>query len=931
MVLAHLLAPNKWRAMRLTVLSRSFADHFRKPPSWTPHQEPTPADPPNATVFEPPPSQQSRTLPMPAPSMLQPEALAKVVAKQDWSLANRVRDELLEVGRTIPPDFIYASAALNVAQTTEDVQSFTQWVRLIPKVDKAELPSPWNFGMYKFDQLLKALHFMAAAGKPALLFHFGMTMAENGSTHFVRARVLTWFIKSHFTTSPVEYIAPLQTALLPPVLPPPSSNSFLEEENLSEYTSFMPTPLVNWDGGANPSASILANIEQAIHNREFAQADVLLDEALELGVDIPFSNTWVIAAESYFSPGGVQDFKRWFSLVPPFHLNVQERFYLLSKKLFWAPVVNMRLAIPFLEICAAKGYTHILLRRMDVLRFAENDVVLNTYHNIQDHVHAYMESVASLKLGLLTAPAVYRKIYFRAMRLYQVAPEIRAASLLQAQNFFPNIKPETFLPSDVAPKTYTPPRRRRPDHILTELDKDDPQLTGFADDLINITDHTQSTDDVVYFSNLAESLRYLHRLATTGTSPHPWTLMNFYERYMQTGRTRGLDLLRTKYFRTHYPSASQLMFLEMIYYFRRNDYTQVLNTYLANFYVVGLPRLLLAQSVPYPTPSSRMHRPIPSRGKLLGDDKANAIIWQCLSGRANHIGRVEDLYLDLLRNCRREPEPAELLPPGGSQTKDVVIPFAPKVHPHAFHRFLLRLMSHGGAARGVNILNDMAAVGVNPEIAEFTIVAGFAAKTDDHRLAFLLLDQIEATMPASYTASATGSTEDRAPPRFKSIEEVGPVRSRWADEIARDGSAENELGDDNFWSALDAPSMTQESSLSLDESSSASPSPTDYSSPSPVDDEEEESSPFSQESSLERDGYFILYMHLMRGFLIRRNFPALIEVHSRFRRRFDYKRGQSVFFDTLYQDWAMVERDSFMRYPKRAPLKKTTLVSHFSL
>ncbi|KAF9043604.1 hypothetical protein BDZ89DRAFT_1059515 [Hymenopellis radicata] len=902
MVLAYLLAPNKWRAMRLTVLSRSFADHFRKPPSsWTPHQEPTPADPPNTAVFEPPSSEQLRTFTIPTPSMLQPEALAKVVAKQDWSLANRIHDELLEVGRTVPPDFVYAAAALNIVHTTQDVQSFTKWVRLIPKVDAPRVPTPWDFGKYKFDQLLRSLHTMAAAGKPALLFHFGMIMAENGSTNFVRARVLSFFIKhAAGKACPVEYISSLRTALLPP------------EEDLAEYASFTPTPLVNWEGGSNPSASIITNIEQAIHNHEFAQADALLDEALDLGVDIPFSDTWITAAESFFTPGGVQDFKKWFSL---------QRFYSLCKKLFWAPVVSMPVAIPFLEICAAKGYIHIVVRRMDVLRYAENDVALNTYHNIQNHVQAYMSSVTSFKLGFLTPQAVYRRIYFRAMRLFQ---------------FFPNIEPEEFLPSEVAPKPYKPPPPHKPAHILTELAKDDPEITGFADDLINIQDPTQPTDDVVYFPDLAETLRYLHRLATTRMAPHPWTLMNFYERYLQTGRTRGLDLLRTKYFRTNYPSATQLMFLEMVYYFRRNDYTQVLNTYLANFYVVGLPRILLSQSVPHPTPASRMHRPIPSRGKLWAHDKANALVWQCLSGRANHIGRVEDLYMNLLRNCRREPEPEELFPPKDSPGIDVVIPFAPKVHPHAFHRFLTRLMSHQGAARGVNILKDMAQAGVNPEIAEFTIVAGFAAKTDDERLAFLLLDQIEATMPASYSASTTAPAEDRAPPRFKSIEELPPARSRWADEIAKD---EDEWGDesDDFWSALGPASKADESpamTLPLDEGNfvvdeSTSPSyyrPPDYPSPpTPAEEDEEESSPFIQESALDRDDYFILYMHVMRGFLIRRNFPALVEVHSRFRQRFDYQIGQSVFFDTLYKDWEMVERDSFMKYPRRALLKKTTL------
>lgn len=786
MVLAHLLVPNRWRGIRWTLLSRSFAERPERLHPVPAHaEEPYPHKPPDPAVFEDVPnSSRSTTEGSSGRSAVRevshpPQILARVVQNGDWALATRLRDEALEDGSSIPSNPVFASAALHVLRTDGGATSFMHWLRLYPESAAGPPLKP-------LETLLSALLEHSSAD-PTLLYHFGLIMAEKGFHTLVRRQVLP-FIAQSTSEWKNDFVAQLETALLPEILPPPSSTSVFEEEDLPEYLGFHPTP---WsDEKINQTAGLIEHIETAVKTHDFTQAEYLLYEAEELGIEIPCSEIYLIAVNSVFDRGGIVQFEKWFSLVPPYHERIFEDFAQIRTQLFWQPVTNMGLIIPFLQICAQKGYIHIIISHLDILSSLDDEVVLTLHETVQNNIQQYMSGVYRRGLGLPREDVIYERISaaFGAV-LRGVKRSDTAHNLAQ-------------ISKDYVEKHFAHERRRKPpaddDSLATSAASLSPRASLFSKlmtgralstselllmvSFANTTSSFASHDQPIYFEALSGCLLYLRDAPSRGVVPHPWTLMNFYERYMQTGRTRAIDLLRLRYFRSLENAAVLLMFTEMVYYFRRGQYSRVTTTYIDNFYLAGVPRTPLARYL------KRNHRPIPTRGKLWPLPVINGLIWQCLAIRNTHVHDTEELYMQLLAMCRRD---YRANPRGAFKDIEPLRPRARNLSPDAFTYFLRKLMEHHGATRGIRILSDMVEVGIMPDMYAFTEVAGFAARSGDLDTMYTILDKLEQEWDAKKQSPGQGTepTEPGEPQGDVAAASNNQASSRSNDIVAVDSMA----------------------------------------------------------------------------------------------------------------------------------------------
>jgi len=156
-------------------------------------------------------------------------------------------------------------------------------------------------------------------------------------------------------------------ALLPVSTTCPADALFESSVDTTDYPLPSSSSLID-----PPTSSVL---EELVAKGEMGRATRLLQEMLDIGVAVPTKGPYGLAALSALKrvdanldlePGAKEEFLMWFDLFPPrWELDSAEYMATLAKietQLLWSPILDLPLIVAFSELSAKKGYGRRVIR-----------------------------------------------------------------------------------------------------------------------------------------------------------------------------------------------------------------------------------------------------------------------------------------------------------------------------------------------------------------------------------------------------------------------------------------------------------------------------------------------------------------------------------------------------------------------------------------
>ncbi|KAK0203513.1 hypothetical protein DFS33DRAFT_1332067 [Desarmillaria ectypa] len=868
-ILARIPWPSLGR-LNWNVVSRTIAHSRHRLNGVEMSDEPYPSEPPDRKVFEEREmkdySAVSAELRSPLRTRAPAQVLIDLVRSGDWELANRVRLEMIENGAKISLNPIFekaALAALRSLRVGDDLTPFTVWLELCPDASN----SPPNPFQETRDYLWKN-----PSERVALIYHFGMVLAKKGYTTLVKEEVIPAmeYVSSRYHHRKSMFTKNLKQALLPITLPEPSSGSLIfEEEDHPDYAS-----VVQASVGVS-HRDLGDHLVGLVADQKYDEAKQFLFELRESHTHIPFSSIYQAAAKnalqrSATATESLEDFAAWFSLVPLYHDQPLEEFTDIRRLIFHAPLTNMSLIIQFALICSEKGYADLIGGQVipSVMRFTSPDVSKQFYLRFEERHQQYLKryherSAASLwsKFQTVVRGSAIRSLAYagRIDEAIDMLPPKRATYSLSAytcdvlNNILVKASDAKYLPL----LGYLRAMRAQ------QLGQDDTLLQDYAQSSIasRFTSQTRTLPYDDRSGSLAQTLRSIRTSFSSGHAPpHPSTLINFFNAYVDSGRSRAIDLLRRKALRSSPIATAVFVFTQMITYYRLNQHQLVLRTFVDNFYITGVPRSEVISRLKGQHDVS-LSVPLAHRSKLWPTAYHTALVWHSLVATTSTPVKVEVLYQKLIATACGEYSDhiSETLAAFSSVEALQTPPGVNSVCAAAFTPFMGKLMRSSGVERGASILADMLKLGIQPTAYHFTELAGYYASTGNSQRALFLLGRLETAFDQH------GDSEDIKVP------------------ISEKEMRQTEIG-----------------TVSSEES------PTSIGHTRPV--------PTSVPNALPMPS-FVMYVSLMRGFLISQNLDAVAEVNERMLKRYDYTPGQNNYLDAVYSDWQMKQAGNW--YPIR--------------
>ncbi|KAG7448851.1 uncharacterized protein BT62DRAFT_992801 [Guyanagaster necrorhizus] len=880
-ILARLPWPSLGR-LNWNVVSRTIAQSRQRLDGVEMSDEPYPSEPPDGKVFEEREmkdySAVSVELRSPPQTRVPSQVLIDVVSTGNWELANRVRLEMIDNGVNISLNPIFekaALAALRSLRVGDDLSYFTAWLELCPDASDSALNPFRETRDYLWND---------PSERVALIYQFGMVLAKKGYTTLVREEVIPAmeYVSPRYHHRKSMFIKNLKQALLPIVLPTPSSGALIfEEENHPDYASVAQTSV-----GASHK-DLGDHLAELVADRKYEEAKHFLSELREFHIHIPFSPIYQAAAQnalqhSTTATESLEDFAAWFSLVPPYHDQPLEDFTDIRRLIFHAPLTNMSLIIQFALICSEKGYADLIGGQVipSVMRFASPDVSKQFYLRFEEKHRQYLKryherSTASLwgKFQAVMRGSAIRSLAYagRIDEAVDMLPPKKAPYSLSTHTF--DVL-NTFLVKAGDPK-YLPLLGYLRAMRARQLGQDDSLLQDYAESSITLrfTSQTRTRPYDDRSESLAQTLRSIRTSFSPGHAPpHPSTLINFFNAYVDSGRSRAIDLLRRKALRSSPIATTVFVFTQMITYYRLNQHHLVLQTFVDNFYITGVPRgevisrLKSQQGVP-------LSGPLAHRSKMWPTPYHTALIWHSLVAMSSTSVKVEVLYKKLIATACGEYSDhlSETLAAFSGVEALQTPPGVNSVCAAAFTPFMGKLMRSSGVERGASILADMLKLGIQPTAYHFTELAGYYASTGNAQRALFLLCRLETAFDQQ------GDNEIVQVP-------ISEKEMRQTETVA---------------------TSSEDPQASIEY---IRPVPTSVPNALPVPS-------------------FVMYVSLMRGFLISQNLDAVAEVNERMLKRYDYIPGQNSYLDAVYSDWQVKQEGS--QYPIRPlPVIKYGRVHH---
>ena len=615
----------------------------------------------------------------------------------------------------------------------------------------------------------------------------------------------------------------------------------------------------------SPHSSIHALV-QLVELRDFNQAYLLLKDIQDLHIPIPLSFIYEAPAQAALRNGDLhgakqlEQFTAWFSLIPPAHTSdITPTFGKTCHLIFQAKVTNLSLILNFAKIMASKGYGQMISVQAipTVMRYSSSEVGLNFLEDFND-ANAKYWAIHDPKTAAKRAEKLTIDVRGLAVRSLAYSDRIdEALSLLPDPNDI-RFKLTSYTydvllrrlekSKDVEHRKQIPrveELRSQESTTVSENNSVSP-LTVLAEEA-EMASNLNPAHPVDLTENLANDLRYLKlALLDKYLVPHPFTIVNFMNTYLATGRSQALELLHNRAIRTSYRTISTFIFAEMLFYRRLRQHDLVIETFVDHFYLTGVPRehvlnryhRLSAKRRAY-DPATREDPPpercykfdprkIFSRGKLWPSSAHCNLVYHALVALTVPNSALESLYQELLLITEHGKD-APTTPAIASVEPLVIGSKGPSSG--AFTPFFRRLMQAFGPARGAKILNDMVKNRIKPTTYHYTELAGFYASAGEAQKAFLILGDLERRFKNTAQSLTTGS---------------------------------NNQGDSS--------TSEKHDTLEIPESS-ALPAPD-----------------------------LVMYISLMRGFIISKNLQAADAVAARLRQLHKYRKGEDRYLDDVYRD-----------------------------
>ncbi|KAF8814698.1 hypothetical protein BYT27DRAFT_7249744 [Phlegmacium glaucopus] len=648
---------------------------------------------------------------------------------------------------------------------------------------------------------------------------------------------------------------------LPDLLPEHSPDDAIFEVEGQEYSAVASS----LSRRRSPNSSIRA-LAQFVELRDFKQAYLLLKDIQDLDIPIPLSFIYEAPAQAALRNGDlhgakqVEEFTTWFSLIPPAHTSdVIRTFDETCHLIFQAKITNLPLILNFAMIMSSKGYGQKISVQAvpTIMRYSSPEVGLNFLDDFTDADAKYWAThdskAAAKKSERLT-------IGVRGLAVRSLAYTGR---IDEALSLLPDPKDVRFrLTSytyDVLLRRLEKSKivRHRKKILMVEELRSQESTSVFENNSVSpltilaeeaeMASSLDSALPVDLTENLVDDLRYIKMaFLDEDLTPHPFTIVNFMNAYLATGRTQALGLLYNRAIRTSYRTISTFIFAEMLFYRRLRQHDLVIETFVDHFYLSGVPRehvlnryhRLSAKRRAYdpatredPPPARcynfNLRKALP-RGKLWPSSAHCNLVYHALVALTVPGSSLEALYKELMliiEHGKDAPTTAAI-----GSVEPLITGSKGRPSSGAFTPFFRRLMQAFGPARGAKILNDMVKIGIKPTVYHYTELAGFYASAGEAERAFLILDNLER--------------------RFRN-------------------AAQSPTADSDYQGA----STTEEHDNLETPESSALPAPD-----------------------------LVMYISLMRGFIMSKNLQAADDVAARLRQLHKYRRGEDKYLDDVYRD-----------------------------
>jgi hypothetical protein len=577
---------------------------------------------------------------------------------------------------------------------------------------------------------------------------------------------------------------PLETFILikqklPELLPEHSPYDAIFEDEGQEYLTVASalSPL------NSPHSSIDA-LTQLIELNDFHRAYSLLKEIQDLNIRIPPSFAYEIPAQAVLRNEVVhsvmaEQFTAWISLIPSATDNNVRRLNETCYLIFDAKVTNIALIFTFAKIMASKGYGQMISTKaieiiMRYSSFEDGQNFLDEFNEANAQYWNAHDPEIAKKQSEMFANSV-RGLALRTLVLsdrvddaLSLLPDLEDTQIRLTIDTYKVLLRRLKMSKDVVHRQHIPVVEKLWNRESIENDSVNPLTV--LDDEAAMASKLNSVSPVELTGNLVEDLRYM-KLAFIHQVPHPFTIVNFMNAYLSTGRTRALELLFKRAARTSYRVLFTFIFAEMLFYNRLRQYDLVIETFVDHFYLTGVPRERVLNR--YNRLSAKRRAFVPNTGRYpppercfkFNSSKAAPVgkLWP-LSSHCNILYHalvaltppgpgIEILYQELLQTIEYGKD-ASTTPTIASVEPLVDKNFRGKPSSGAFTPFFRRLMRVYGAARGAKILNDMIKCGIKPTIHQYTELAGFYAAKGESKKAFLILDHLEGRFESTSVAPA---------------------------------------------------------------------------------------------------------------------------------------------------------------------------------
>lgn len=592
-------------------------------------------------------------------------------------------------------------------------------------------------------------------------------------------------VRTHFPPAPPTISERLEQ--LPSILPPHTaySSSVFEEES-PEYAIQTPTASTSYT--PNPSAATLRSL---LLEKKLSAANALLDEMLELNASIPPSDLYEDAALEVLRSGSspedkLDQFTKWFSLIPPIHDFRERDFEELRHWLLEAPNVNL----PLLECCSlilsSKGFGDSAVKSFlpPIFTYLPPDRLMQFIADLESRNAEYWKGQSLLIAG--------RRIRYTSENLRGLAVRCLVYNnrVDEAMTMLPAIHVKTYgftlLTYDVLLRKLreTPDLRWR--GYISRVET----LRAARQDLER--ERGLSPDDTVTRilpplparTSLALTLRYL-RTYISYPDPHrtlPAIFFSFMSDYLAktSGRTFAMRLLLRKALCTGHLATKRVVWAEMRLYRKLGRPDMVIRTFVEHFWVDGVPRREVARYYDAVLHEERQRRPsndeasveritgFTSRSrlpvsKMWPDLEQCTAVWEALILLTGREPRGDlrrraflELYGKFIEYAKSAPPPSPDAPAPDPSISEAYVPspadaqptphpsrFAIPVAPETFHAFMHHLMRDLGPVFGRRVINDMRAVGLWPGVYHWSWLAQALAKKRQTQEVWRIIDAVE--------------------------------------------------------------------------------------------------------------------------------------------------------------------------------------------